>query len=275
LSCCAKTGKEVLLVADNLQITNSIIEDAINQMNPKQIQDLVKKCETAGAQSIDINSGPLSKNPGKKMAFLVETVQSVTRLPLLLDTSNHKALEAGLLASRNHASPPVINGFSLEPKKLEYILPLAKKYHTKIIGFLLYPNSHVPIGEADCISVTLELYQKFQDAGLDNEQLIIDPVVAPVIWEDGIRHNISILSLMKKLPDLLGFSVQTIAGISNLTTGKIPKDKKQLLEQSFLPIIASSGLKMALLNVFHQPTMQTARACDALLTPGIFSWANL
>nr|MDA3896141.1 dihydropteroate synthase [Desulfobacteraceae bacterium] len=120
-----------------------------------------------------------------------------------------------------------------------------------------------------------ELYQKFQAAGLDNEQLIIDPVVAPVIWEDGIHHNRSVLSLMRNLPDLLGFPVKTIAGISNLTTGKIPKNKKQLLEQTFLPILASSGLTMALLNVFHPETMQTARACDTLLTSGIFTWANL
>lgn len=265
----------MIRIADNLQIINRIIETAINQSDPGPIHELVKKCESAGAQAIDINSGPLSKNPEAKMTFLVETVQSVTRLPLLLDTSNHRALEAGLLASRNHPVPPVINGFSLEPSKLENILPLAKKYHTKIIGYLLYPNSQVPTDETDCISVALELYQKFQAAGLDNEQLIIDPVVAPVIWENGIRHNISVLSVIKNLPDLLGFPVQTIAGISNLTTGKIPKDKKQLLEQSFLPIIASSGLTMALLNVFHQQSMQIARACDALLSPGVFSWASL
>lgn len=265
----------MILAADNLQIINPVIETAINQMDSGPIQALVKKCESAGAQAIDINSGPLNKNPEAKMTFLVEAVQSVTRLPLLLDTSNHRALEAGLLASRNHPVPPVINGFSLEPSKLENILPLAKKYHTKIIGYLLYPNSHVPTDETDCISVALELYQKFQAAGLDNDQLIIDPVVAPVIWENGIRHNINILSVIKNLPDLLGFPVQTIAGISNMTTGKIPKDKKRLLEQSFLPIIASSGLTMALLDVFHQQTMQTARACNALLSPGVFSWAEI
>lgn len=265
----------MILVSDNLQITNQTIETAVNQLDPGPIQDLVKKCEAAGAQAIDINSGPLTKSPEKKMTFLVETVQSVSRLPLLLDTSNPAALEAGLIAARNSTNQPIINGFSLEPGKLENILPLSKKYQTKIIGYLLYPNSNVPIDEADCISVLLELYRKFQEAGLDNDQLIIDPVIAPVIWEDGIRHNLSVLSVMRNLPDLLGFNVETIAGISNLTTGKIPKDKKQLLEQSFLPVLAGSGLSLALLNVFHTQTMQIARACEALLTPGIFSWATI
>jgi len=265
----------MILVADNLQIINPTIAAAVEQLDPLPIQELVQQCESAGAQAIDINPGPLSRDPEKKMTFLVEAVQSATPLPLLLDTSNPRALEAGLRAARSHSDPPVINGFSLEPQKLEYILPLAKKFKSRIIGYLLYANSHVPIDEADCIHVVLELYRKFQNAGLDNEQLIIDPVVAPVIWEDGIRHNVSVLSVMRSLPDLLGFKVSTIAGISNLTTGKIPKNKKQLLEQSFFPILAASGLSMALLNVFHQQTLQTARACDALLRPGIFSWTEL
>ncbi len=85
----------MILVADNLQVTNPIIATAIDQLNPEPIQDLVKKCESAGAQAIDINPGPLSKIPEKKMTFRVEAVLSVTRLPLLLDTSNPKALEAG------------------------------------------------------------------------------------------------------------------------------------------------------------------------------------
>ncbi|MDA3897961.1 MAG: dihydropteroate synthase, partial [Desulfobacteraceae bacterium] len=184
----------MIIVADNLQITRQAIAVAVDRLEPFPIRELVKKYEYAGAQPNDINPGPLTRDPETKMMFLVKTVQSVTRLPLLLDTSNHRALEAGLLASRHHPDPPIINGFSLEPSKLENILPLAKKYQTKIIGYLLYPNSSVPIDETDCISVALELYQKFQAAGLDNEQLIIDPVVAPVIWEDGIHHNRSVLS---------------------------------------------------------------------------------
>lgn len=265
----------MLLVADNLHIINPTIASAMDRMDPGPIQALVKNCEAAGAQAIDINAGPLTRDPEKKMTFLVEAVQSVTQLPLLLDTANPRALAAGLQACQNHPHPPIINGVSLEPVKRENILPLANKYNTKIIGYVLYPNSNVPIEEADCVSVLLELFQAFQEAGLMNEQIIIDPVIAPLIWEDGIRHNLSVLSLLKNLTDLLGFPVQTIAGISNLTTGKIPKEKKQLLEQSFLPVLAAAGLSMALLDVFHRHTMQTARACKALLTPGVFSWTEL
>ncbi|HHC24325.1 MAG TPA: dihydropteroate synthase, partial [Desulfobacterales bacterium] len=72
----------MIVVADNMQITNRIIGKAVNEMNPGPIQEMAKKCEAAGAEMLDINSGPLSRDPEKKMAFLVESVQDVSDLPL-------------------------------------------------------------------------------------------------------------------------------------------------------------------------------------------------
>ncbi len=262
----------VIIVADNLQITNRIIHQAIDDMNPEPIQDLVKACEKAGADAIDINSGPLPRDPEKRMSFLVETVQAMTELPTLLDTVNPRAIEAGLSVSKNKA---IINGFSLEPTKLESILPLAKDYDADIIGYLLLPNSQVPTDESECLSVALELFGEFQKAGVAKERLIIDPVVAPLMWENGSIHNRAILSVLKTLPELLGFPVRTIAGLSNLTTGKVHKDKRSLLEKTFLPMLAASGLNMALLNVLHAETMRAAKASTLLMKSGIFTYEEL
>jgi 5-methyltetrahydrofolate corrinoid/iron sulfur protein methyltransferase len=262
----------VIIAADNLRITNPTVASALQRRDPEPIQAMVRRCEAAGADWIDINSGPLTRDPEKKMAFLVEAACSVTRLPLLLDTTNPNALAAGLSISRN---PTIINGFSLEPRKLTHILPLARQYHCDIIGFALTPNSQVPIVEADCISVLLDLYRAFQQAGLDNHQLIIDPVVAPLVWTDGARHNKDILSVIRNLPDLLGFNVRTIAGLSNLSAGNMPKAIKQLLQGAFLPMLVEAGLTCALMDVLHAPMVQTARASEALLSEDVFSWAAL
>ena len=259
----------MLLAADNLQITNRIIEKAVKDLNPRPIQAMIKKCEAAGADAIDINSGPLSRDPEKKMTFLVESVQEVTNLPLLLDTTNPKALKAGLEISKNKT---IINGFSLEPAKLEFILPLAKKYDTDIIGYLLYPNSHVPHDESERLNIAVELYREFQKADINDKHLIIDPVIAPVMWENGNIQDIEILSVIRNLPDLLGFPVKTIAGISNLTTGAGPKDKKLILEKTYVSMLAAAGLSIALMNIFHSDTVQTARACNSLQSKQIFTW---
>src|SRR5210317_724949 len=129
------------LIADNLQVTLDSLKKAIDVLDPLPIQKLVKKAEAQGADAIDINSGPLFGNSEEKMVFLVNAVQDVSDLPVLLDTVNARAIRAGLQANRKTA---IINGFSLEPEKLKNILPLAKEFDVDIIGYLLYPNGHVP-----------------------------------------------------------------------------------------------------------------------------------
>jgi 5-methyltetrahydrofolate corrinoid/iron sulfur protein methyltransferase len=260
----------MILVADNLTVTNRSIANAIDAMDAGPICDLVFQCERASAEAIDLNPGPLTKNPEEKMAFLVATVQSVSGLPLLLDTTNPRALEAGLKASRN---PAIINGFSLERQKLAHILPLAKLYDVDIIGYLLYPNGQVPTGEEDLVQIALDLYGEFKKAGIQDSHLIIDPVVAPLMWGNGMLHNQNILSVIRSLPDLLGFPVRTIAGISNLTSGPEPVGKKRLAEQAFIPMLAAAGLTFGLFNVLIPDTVRVARMCQMLLSANVFSWA--
>jgi 5-methyltetrahydrofolate corrinoid/iron sulfur protein methyltransferase len=259
----------VRIVADNLTITNTEVAGALNRSDPEPIIQLVRRCQAAGAEMIDINPGPLSKNPAEKMVFLVKAVREATELPLLLDTSNPAALEAGLTACNGNA---VINGFSLEPEKLEHILPLAKTFDTQIIGYLLYPNSNVPVDASERLNVALELITRFQEAGLDRSRLIIDPVVPPLIWQNGHMQAMEVIKVIRTLPDLLGFPVQTIAGISNLTSGPGNQEVKPTFEQCYTAMLAEAGLSMALINVFHSGIVAAIRACTTLMSDKIFSW---
>ncbi len=262
----------MILIADNLQITNKTIEKAVEKMDPEPIQEMVRRCETAGAEAIDINSGPLTRDPEKKMAFLIEAIQEISDLPILIDTANPKAIESGLYANRKKA---IINGFSLEPAKLEFILPLAKRFETDIIGYLLYPNSHVPSDGPERLNIAVELYNELKKAGIDKDHLIIDPVLVPITWENGNFQALEVLYVIRFLPELLGFPVRTIVGLSNLTTGKGHREKKLLLERTYLPMLAAGGLGMVLLNMFHHETISVARACRSLTDAKVFAWETL
>lgn len=258
-----------MIVADNLHVINPTVAKAVAEMNPGPIIDVVTACEKAGAQAIDINSGPLPKFPGKHFTFLVETVQGASDLPLILDTTNPIALAAGLGVCRNAS---IINGFSLEQHKLNNILPLAADHNADIIGYLLGPNSEVPIEAEEMMATAVAVFEASTKAGLPPERLIIDPVIAPLSWDNGLRHNQAVLSVIQQLPDLLGTPVRTIAGISNLVTGPVPTQRKIELEKAFVPMLAANGLDMALLNVFHEATVQMVRTCNALLGEMVFAW---
>ncbi len=262
----------MIIVADNIRITDQIIADAISQMNPAPIQKMVVECEKAGAQAIDINSGPLPRSPEKHMTFLIDAVQKVTKLPLIIDTANPKAMEAGVRACRNI---PIINGFSLEPAKLDKILPLALELRTDIIAYLLYPNGHVPPDGDKRLETALELFEQFKKTGIDEKRLIIDPVIVPLSWQDGKFQAMEVLRVIKHLPDIFGFPVRTIAGLSNLTTGRGHKAQKIIMEKAYLSMLASAGLSMIMMNVFHPGTVKTAKACNLLIDEKIFAWEEM
>lgn len=257
------------LIADNFRITKPDIREALKRRDPGPVRDLVRKCMKQDVFALDVNTGPLGKNPEADMRFFVEAVQSVTDLPLLIDTTNPTAMRAGLEEAKNKA---VINGFSLEPKKLEKILPLAKEFDADIVGFLLYPDSRVPKTEAERFEIALELMDKAEAAGVAKERVIIDPVVPPLVWEDGIVQARSVLNVIRTLPELLGFPIRTIAGISNLGTGATDKTKRRLLEQAYVAMLASAGLSFALMDVLDGELVQSAKVSGMLAKEEIFSW---
>ena len=260
------------LVADNIRITKPSISRALEDRDPGPIQDLARACARAGAEAIDINTGPLKKAPGEAMTFFVEAVQAVTDKPLLLDTTNAEAMAAGLSVSRH---PVILNGISLEPAKLEHILPLAAKYDVDLVGFLLYADSRVPRGNEARLAIALELAAAVEASGVSRKRLIIDPVVPPLSWDDGPDRARGILETLRMLPDVLGFKVKTMAGLSNLTTGAPDRCRKSLLETVYLSMLACAGLDYLLVDVLNPEVVNAAVAADILATGDIFSWAGV
>lgn len=259
----------MIVVADNLRITIPAVRRAIDRQNPEPLQQLAAACRDAGAQAIDVNSGPLSRRPQEKMSFLVRSVQESVDLPLALDTTNPDAMAAGLQACQGRA---IINGISLEPEKLKRLLPLAQATEADVIGYLLRADGHVPADAGGRMEAAVQLFAECQNAGIPAERLIIDPIVAPLAWQDGNRQNMAVLEVIRTLPDLLGVPVRTIAGLSNLTTGA-PDDRSRRRHQAaFLPMMAAAGLDMILMNVLDPVLMQTASACSRIADESVFTW---
>lgn len=261
----------MLIAADNIQITGKQIENALKYKNPEPVSAIVTECVQAGVDIIDINTGPLSRNSEADMTFFIETVQQSTTLPLMIDTANPVAMEAGLKSCRN---PCIINGFSLEQKKLHTILPLAEKYDADIIGYLLNEDSSVPLNSDERLDIAVSLFKEAVNLGISQEKLIIDPVVVPLTWDNGTFQAMEVLQTLRLLPDLLGFPVRTIAGLSNLTTGSGPVHVKKRLEQAYVSMLSEAGLSIVLLNARHCGTIEMAKAGSMLRNTGIFSWEN-
>ena len=159
----------MIVVADNLRITLPAVGRAVERLDPAPIRQMVNACMHAGAQAIDINSGPLSRAPEEKMTFLVRTVLETVDLPIVLDTAYPRAMAAGLAAGNQKS---VINGVSLEPERLERIPPLARQYNCDVIGYLAGPDGHVPADAPGRMEAAVGLFNKLQIAGIPPERII-------------------------------------------------------------------------------------------------------
>jgi 5-methyltetrahydrofolate corrinoid/iron sulfur protein methyltransferase len=259
----------MIVVADNLRITLPAVRRALEHRDADALADLAAACRDAGARAIDVNSGPLSREPETRMRFLVESVQASVDLPLVLDTTNPRAMAAGLAACRGRAT---INGVSLEPEKLHCILPLARQYDADLIAYLLRPDGHVPNDAAGRMEAAVQIFGECQAVGIPADRLIIDPIVAPLAWQDGNRQNMAVLEVIRTLPELLGSPVRTMAGLSNLTTGAPDADTRRHYQRVFLPMLAAAGLDVILMNALDPALMRAAGTCARLTEPAIFAW---
>ena len=265
----------MLLVADNLQITNPRIASAVYKRNPEPIREMVKQFTAAGVDAIDINSGPLPKDAEGAMGFLVSVVQEASGASILLDTTNPSAVAAGLAVSRSRA---IVNGISLDTGRLTPMLPVIRDFDADVICYLMQSGYTLPVSVAERLSLSVELMEAVTRAGVAPERVIIDPVVAPLMWADGKERNLALIEVIRQLQEVLGFPVRTIAGISNLTSGFSGSpgihNEKHYLESAFTSMLAGAGLTMAMVNVAHRRTVAAVKASRALLIPAPFAWGQ-
>lgn len=243
------------LAADNLHALNPVVSEALRKLDPKPLQDLVRRCELPGVQYIDINPGYLSARYEDRMAFMVEAVQEVTQRRLILDSPNPMLLAKGLKACREK---PILNGLSLEERKIQEILPLAAEQGTPLVLLLMDERSMVPPTMEGRLAIALELRERALGAGLRDEDLIFDPVLPNLTWLDGASQVKEVVRTIRMLSgwSLFPEPVRTLIGLSNLRSGQRHLYPVSV-ETACFTLLAGAGLSMTLANVL-QPELMTA-----------------
>ncbi len=245
----------ILLAADCLTATNPAVARALKTLDPAPLQDLARRCQAAGAQYLDLNPGYLPERHYDRMAFLVEAVQEAVTLPLILDSPQAPVLARGLAACRQK---PILSALTLEPRKLAEILPLAVEHGTDLVVLLLDERSFSPPGLEEKLALAVELRDRAESAGLDQERLIFDPVLPNLSWPDALSRTGEAIRAVRWLAggQLFGFPARTMAGLSNLRSG-LRAQYAVTLDTLVLALLAGAGLDFALVDVL-QPEIAAA-----------------
>ena len=207
----------------------------------------------AGAQMLDVNAGiPLADEPAL-LARAVELVQSLTDVPLSIDSSIVAALESGLLAYRGKA---LVNSVTGEEERLEQVLPLVAKHGAAVVAI---SNDETGISEDPDVrfEVAKKIVDRAADHGIPREDIVVDPLVMPIgaIATAGRQ----VFHLIRRLRDELG--VNTTCGASNISFG-LPN--RAGINAAFLAMAIAAGMTSAITNPLEPEIRQSIMAADVL-----------
>jgi 5-methyltetrahydrofolate--homocysteine methyltransferase len=208
----------------------------------------------AGAHMLDVNAGiPLADEP-TILAQTVELVQSLTDLPLSIDSSIVAALAAGLKVYKGKA---LVNSVTGEEERLEAVLPLVKRHGAAVIAI---SNDETGISEDPDVrfEVARKIVHRAADHGIPARDVVVDPLVMP-IGAVG-RAGRQVMHLVHRLRTEL--KVNTSCGASNVSFG-LPS--REGINAAFLPMAIASGMTSAITNPLQEDLVRAIMAADVLM----------
>ena len=209
---------------------------------------------SAGAQMLDVNAGiPLADEP-RILAETIKLVQSLTDVPLSIDSSIVAALEAGLEVYQGKA---LLNSVTGEEERLDVVLPLVKKYGCAVIAI---SNDETGISEDPDVrfAVAKKIIERAADYGIPYSDIVVDPLVMPIGAVNSAGKQV--MSLVRRLQEEL--KVNTTCGASNVSFG-LPN--RNGVNAAFLTMAIASGLTSAITNPLHNPVLQAVMGADIMM----------
>jgi len=208
----------------------------------------------AGAQMLDVNAGiPLADEPAI-LARTIRLVQSITDVPLSIDSSIVAALEAGLAV---YKGKPLVNSVTGEEERLESVLPLVKKYGAAVVAI---SNDETGISEDPDVrfEVAKKIVQRAADHGIPRSDIVVDPLVMPIgaINQAGVQ----VMRLLGRLKNEL--KVNSTCGASNVSFG-LPA--REGISAVFLSMAIGAGLTSAIMNPMHVEIVKACMGADVMM----------
>ena len=212
----------------------------------------------AGAHILDVNAGVPSAEPEKiepeLMVKAVEVVQSVTDVPLCIDSSVVPALLAGLEAAKGR---PIVNSVTGEEDRLESILPVVAEYNVPVIG-ICNDESGISYDPKVRLAVARKIVERAESYGIKREDVILDPLAMPV----GAINSagIDLFMLVRMIREEL--DCNTVCGASNISFG-LPNRRQ--VDSVFVPMAIGAGMTCAITNPIHKEVRNAVYAADMLM----------
>ena len=249
-------GRRFCLIGERINPTGRrIFQEQLRAGDFSAIERDVKAQVEGGADVLDINMGvPLTDEP-ELLAKAIQLVQSLTDLPICIDSSVVEALEAGLSVYQGRA---LVNSITAEDDRMAAILPLVKKYDAAVIAL---PNDHdeIPMEWEKRLDLVGKIVRvATEEYGIAKADIVIDPLAMPIGADTG--NSLVTLEAMRQIRDQHGLNMT--CGASNVSFGM---PDRHTLGAAWLPMAMTAGLTSAIMDTRTPQIVEAVKAADVFL----------
>ena len=246
-------GGSPVLIGERINPTGkSKLKKALRENNLSYILNEAVSQAEAGAHILDINAGLPDIDEVSMLKSIVTAVQSVCDLPLQLDSSDPKALDA---AMRAYNGKPLVNSVNGKSSSMDSIFPLVKRYGGSVIA-LTMDEEGIPSSPEKRLEIADKIAKRARDFGIDKKDIIVDPLcMAASSDQESAENTLSAVRLIHEA----GFKVSL--GVSNISFGLPERD---CINTVFFSKALDRGLDLAIMNPMSRPMMSVYYAHRAL-----------
>lgn len=256
--CCASHATElngVRVIGERINPTGKKrFQQALREHDLGYILERGIEQQDAGADILDVNVGLPGLDEPKMMIDVVKALQSVIDLPLQIDSSEPKAIEAGLRYANGKA---IVNSVNGKKEVLDSVLPIVKKYGAAVVGLAMDENG-IPQTAEERIAIAKRILDAALAHGIPKEDVFIDCLTLTVSAQQ--NQAVETLKAVRYVREVLG--LHNVLGVSNISFG-LP-DRMRITE-NFLVQAMQCGLDLPIINP-NQKQIMDAVACFKVIS---------
>ncbi|MBR6900588.1 MAG: homocysteine S-methyltransferase family protein, partial [Synergistaceae bacterium] len=247
-------GKKFVVIGERLNPTGKkLLQKALREGNTDYLLKEAVKQQEQGADVLDLNTGLPDINEPEVLKNSLINIQGIVDLPIQIDSSDHKALEA---AARIYNGKPLLNSVNGKAESLEKILPVAKKYGACVLGLTL-DEKGIPETAEERFSIAERIVNAAQKIGIPRRNILIDCLTLTASAQQKlVPETLKAIKLVKK-----NLGVCTVLGLSNVSFG-LPR--RPLINRTMLIAAIMNGLDAAIINPGDADLKETLYAWNLL-----------
>lgn len=247
-------GKKPLIIGERINPTGKKrLKQALKEHDIDYILKEGITQQEKGAHILDVNVGLPDINESEMMKEVVTELQSVTSLPLQIDTVDAEAMEA---AMRIYNGKPMVNSVNGKQESMDAVFPLIKKYGGVAVGLTL-DEEGIPSTAEGRIRIAGKIIREAEKYGIKKKDLVID-VLAMTVSSDPEGAKVT-LEALKGVRERYG--VCTVLGVSNISFG-LPS--RPVINAHFYTMAMQAGLSAGIVNPSSEEMMRSYYAYCAL-----------